>query len=169
MISNCQKGLPAVRVSLWGKSSAKLNNNVSMGLKHFLHDGCFLLNSFHIHNHKKCVNTAKWFWFVQTILNTSWEIFLYTQCIKKPHSNKESKRKRSDIHILFSFLFWKALKIWERTIWAHLSVNRHFLHTFQLRFLNFIKYYLHSRCVLRVAFILAGDFFSENSEKMKLY
>lgn len=118
---------------------------------------------------KKCVNTAKWFWFVQTILNTSWEIFIYTQCIKKPHSNKESKRKRSDIHILFSFLFWKALKIWERTIWAHLSVNRHFLHTFQLRFLNLIKYYLHSRCVLRVAFILAGDFFSENSEKMKLY
>lgn len=118
---------------------------------------------------KKCVNTAKRFWFVQMILNTSWEIFLYTQCIKKPHSNKESKRKRSDIHILFSFLFWKALKIWERTIWAHISANRQFLHTFQLRFLNLIKCYSHSRYILRPAFILAGDFFSEGSEKTKLY
>lgn len=41
VISNSQKGLPAVRVSLWGTSSAKLNNNVSVGLKHFVQDVCF--------------------------------------------------------------------------------------------------------------------------------
>lgn len=51
---------------------------------------------------KRCLNTAKPFCFAEMILDTSWETFLYTECIKKPYSSKESKKKRSDIFIFCS-------------------------------------------------------------------
>lgn len=105
------------------------------------------------------------------ILATSWETFLYTECIKKPHSRKESKKKRSDIFIFCSHFCSEKLEKYEKEQYGHtwISVIRPFIYTFQLLFLNPVKHYLHCRYLLGVSFILAGDFSRESSENLKLH